>query len=100
MGYWYQDNVYPSLNHTAAHTYDSVNRLTSSVATGASTYYLNFSYDRYGNMTCVLNGNTQGYCPQFSYANSLQNNRITNSGVSYDGAGDLTGDGTNTVSVL
>ena len=67
MGYWYQDNVQP-WSHTAAYTYDNVNRLLTAVGTpfgsGTASYNLNFNnYDAYGNMTCVQNGSTNGYCP-------------------------------------
>jgi len=27
-----------------------------------------FSYDRYGNMTCTQNQNTQGLCPQYTFS--------------------------------
>jgi len=41
-GYFYQDSVNSSLGHTAAFTYDTLNRLTSDVATGNSTYNLTY----------------------------------------------------------
>jgi RHS repeat-associated protein len=88
-------HVNTSLNHTETFSYDSLNRLTGAVATalpgGNVSYNLNFSYDPYGNMTCVQNGSTQGPCPQYSF-NS--NNQVA--GYSYDHAGDLIGDGTYT----
>ncbi len=90
MGYLYQDNVNSSLGHTATYAYDSLNRLSTAVAMGNS-YNLTFSYDRYGNMTCAINGSTQGLCPQYSFNQST--NQISNSGFSYDAAGDLTSDG-------
>ncbi|MGH9396158.1 MAG: RHS repeat-associated core domain-containing protein [Terriglobia bacterium] len=93
-GYFYQDNVNPSLSHTAAYTYDALSRLTQALATGNSTYNLTFIYDRYGNMTCTINGNTNGLCPQYSFNEA--DNRITNTGYTYDSAGNLTGDGTHT----
>jgi YD repeat-containing protein len=73
-------------------TYDPTHRLTSSVATGNATHNLTFSYDRYGNMTCQTNGQTQGPCP--NYAFSASTNRISTSGFTYDATGDLTSDGT------
>ena len=91
-GLWYQDNVNPSFSHTEAYGYDGVNRLTSAVATGNSTYNLAYGYDRYGNSTCVLNGNTNGPCAQIQYHSA--NNQI--SGSSYDAAGNTTYDGTYT----
>ena len=95
-GFWYQDNVNTTYNHIAAYGYDHVNRLTSAVATGNSTYNLTFSYTadgsngQYGDMTCVVNGQTNGLCPQYTF--NAANNQIT--GYSYDAAGNLTNDGT------
>ncbi|MGH9354691.1 MAG: RHS repeat-associated core domain-containing protein, partial [Terriglobia bacterium] len=91
-GYFYQDNVNPSLSHTAHFGYDGENRLARAQATGSSTYNLTFAYDPYGNMTCHANPQTQGPCPTYSF--NPANNRITNSGFSYDASGDLTNDGT------
>ena len=98
MGYWYQDNVNP-YSHTAAYTYDSLNRLTGAVATpfgsGTISYNLNFnSYDRYGNMTCVTNAQTNGPCPNWAF--NTTTNRLSTSGFSYDAAGNLLADGTGT----
>ena len=90
-GFWYQDNVNPSFSHTEAYGYDGVNRLTSAAATGNSLYNLAYSYDRYGNPNCVLNGNTNGPCAQFAYNAA---NQIT--GYGYDAAGNTTYDGTYT----
>lgn len=45
-GYWYGDNLYPSLSHTAAYTYDSLNRLATAAATGNATYNLTFAYNQ------------------------------------------------------
>jgi RHS repeat-associated protein len=45
-------------------------------------------------MTCVTSAQTQGPCPSWSY--SATTNQITNSGFSYDAAGNLTADGTGT----
>src|SRR5271157_2730664 len=97
MGYYHLDNYYPVVSHTAAYTYDGVNRLTLAQATGNSTYYLPFSYTadgsngQFGNMTCVVNGQTVGLCPQFTFSSS--SNHITTSGYSYDAAGNVTNDG-------
>jgi len=55
---------------------------------------LTFSYDRYGNMTCVTNGQTNGPCPNYTF--NASTNQITNSGFTYDAAGNLTADGTGT----
>ena len=75
-------------------TYDSINRLASSVATGSSIHNLTFSYDRYGNMTCVTNQNTNGPCPNYTF--NASTNQVTNAGFTYDPAGNLTADGTGT----
>jgi RHS repeat-associated protein len=90
MGYWYNDTVQSSFSHTASYTYDALNRLTTAAATGNATYNLTFSYDRYGNMTCVTNGQTDGPCPNLT--SSLSTNRLTTSGFTYDAAGNLTND--------
>jgi YD repeat-containing protein len=92
VGQYEKDTVNTSLTHTVGLTYDPTHRLTSSVATGNATHNLTFSYDRYGNMTCQTNGQTQGPCP--NYAFSASTNRISTSGFTYDATGDLTSDGT------
>src|SRR5207249_869612 len=48
MGHYFQDTTNSSLGHTATLTYDNMNRLVTSVATGSATHNLTFSYDRYG----------------------------------------------------
>src|SRR5207249_191790 len=70
------------------------NRVATSVKTGSSAENLTFSYDRYGNMTCVVNGNTNGPCPSYTFNTST--NRIINANFTYDAAGNLTQDGTGT----
>ena len=64
------------------------------MATGSATHNLTFSYDRYGNMTCVTNGQTNGPCPNYTF--NASTNQITNTGFTYDAAGNLTADGTGT----
>ena len=65
MGYYYQDSTGYALGHTASFTYDCVNRLTNAQASGGVNYKLPFSYTQdgsngqYGNMTCVMNQQTQ-----------------------------------------
>jgi RHS repeat-associated protein len=101
-GCWYNDNVNTSLSNAGAFSYDSLNRLTQATATpvgsGTVSYNLPFSYDRYGNMTCTLNGNTNGPCPQMTYSSSNNNQlaAVGGTGVSYDAAGDMTYGGTHT----
>ena len=89
------------MTHTEAYTYDNVNRLQTAISqsgTGNATYNLTFSYTQdgssgnYGNVTCVLNGSTNGLCPQYTF--NAATNQISNSGFTYDQAGDLTSDGT------
>jgi RHS repeat-associated protein len=92
MGYFYQDSVQSGFSHTATYGYDTVNRLITAVATGNSTYNLNFNnYDPYGNMTCVQNTNTNGPCPQWSF-NTSTNQLSSSTGCTYDAAGNLTKD--------
>src|SRR5271157_5970007 len=88
MGYWYQDDVNASFSHAASYAYDSLNRLATAVATGSSTYNLTFGSDRYGNLTCQTNGQTNGYCGNYSFNSA--NNQISTSGFSYDAAGNVT----------
>lgn len=95
MGHFLQDTTNPTQGHTATYTYDNVNRLTTSVATGSSVHNVTFSYDRFGNMTCVTNGQTNGPCPNYTFNTST--NRVTNNGYTYDAAGNLTEDGTGTL---
>jgi len=98
VGLYDLDNNSSSMTHTEAYAYDNVNRLSTAVATGNSTYNLTFSYlldgsnGEYGNMTCVQNSNTQGLCPPYVFNGG--NNEI--SGYSYDAAGNVTSDGRHT----
>jgi len=70
-----------------------VNRLATAVAAGNSTYNLTYSYDQYGNGTCVQNGGA-GLCPQLTFAGSTNHiSQIGNTPVSYDAAGEVTSDG-------
>src|SRR6266851_8629791 len=45
-------------------------------------------------MTCVVNGQTQGRCPSYTFGSTT--NQITNSNYTYDSSGDLTQNGTGT----
>jgi RHS repeat-associated protein len=68
-------------------------RLTQAIATGNSTYNLTYSYTadgsngEYGNVTCDMLGSTQGLCPQYTFKQAT--NQISNSGFTYDAAGNL-----------
>ncbi|TAM80931.1 MAG: hypothetical protein EPN47_13685 [Acidobacteria bacterium] len=90
-GSWYQDNADTGYSHAATFTYDGVNRLLTAGATGNLAYNLTYSYDQYGNGTCVMNGGTQGFYPQYTY--NTTTNQMTNTGFNYDAAGDLLWDG-------
>jgi RHS repeat-associated protein len=96
MGHYFQDTTNPSLGHTVSYTYDNIHRLAISVATGSAPHNLAFSYDRYGNMTCVMSQNTNGPCPNYSYTTAPSTNQIANTAYTYDAAGNLTADGTGT----
>jgi RHS repeat-associated protein len=104
MGYWYQDSVNSSFSHTATYSYDGVNRLLTAVAApialGTYNYNLTFSYKtpdnstgQYGNMSCVTNAQTAGYCLNLSFNSA--NNQVSTSGYAYDAAGNLTKDSSN-----
>lgn len=90
VSYLFQDNTTtpsPDMDHSGTLTYDNVNRLPNSTASGTQSHNLNFGYDRFGNATCT--GGT-GLCTQLSFDG---NNRITGTGYTYDAAGNLTQDG-------
>ena len=90
IGYTYSDAINPTLSHSALYVYDSLNRLTCAQATGSSTYNLTFNYDRFGNMSCVTNAQTNGPCPNWTF--NAATNRISTPGWSYDVAGEVTSD--------
>ncbi len=96
--YLYQDTGNASLSHTGSFGYDYTKRLANSVAmpsgSGTASHNLTFAYDRYGNMACVTNGQTNGPCPNWRFDTST--NCISTSGFGYDAAGNLTQDGTGT----
>jgi RHS repeat-associated protein len=92
-GYTFTDNQTSNFSHTATYCYDALNRLTQAIATGNSTYNLTFSYDQYGNMSCVTNGSTHGPCNNVTFNSA--NNHINTTGYAYDAAGNLTQDPTN-----
>ena len=73
------------LSYTQSFGYDEMNRLTTSSESGSAWSQTN-KYDRYGNRAIDLGGGNQSL-----YFNTA--NRITNSGYSYDSAGNLTNDG-------
>jgi len=74
------------LSYTQSFGFDTLNRLTTSSESGGAWSQTN-KYDRYGNRAIDLGGGNQSL-----YFNSA--NQITNAGYSYDAAGNLTNDGT------
>jgi hypothetical protein len=95
-GYFYRDTTNSALQHKTQYTYDNLNRLTGSIATpvspGTARHNLDFSYDRWGNMTCVTDGQTSGPCPNWTFDTS-KNQISTALGFSYDAAGNVATDG-------
>jgi hypothetical protein len=83
---------------SVTYTYDALNRVstaTSQATSGSDCWGQSFGYDRYANLTTV--NVTQCTAPMLSLSVNT-NNQITNSGFSYDAAGDLTNDGMYTYS--
>jgi RHS repeat-associated protein len=88
-----------ALPRSATFGNDSLNRLHTAVATGASpaNYNWTYTYDQFGNMQC--SGSTSGVdtCAAMTYNTS--NNRLSAIGSQtpqYDAAGNMTSDGTGT----
>jgi RHS repeat-associated protein len=83
----YQVNTIGSLAITDTFSYDSLNRLKSTVETTTSGtgWTENNSYDRYGNRG--------GGSLSLTFSTSPSNNRISNGGYSYDAVGNLQNDG-------
>jgi RHS repeat-associated protein len=78
---------------TATYGYDALNRVisaSSQATSGSDCWGQSMGYDRYANLLTV--SVTQCSAPSLSLSVNA-NNQITNSGFSYDAAGDLTGDG-------
>jgi hypothetical protein len=77
-------------------TMDTLNRLStaySRATSGTDCWGQSFGYDRYGNLLTV--SSTQCSSPTLSLTVSTKN-RVTNTGFTYDNAGNLTSDGVNT----
>ncbi len=87
QGYVYNDNTGNYLTQGVDFAYDALNRLTTAgtVAGSDSQYYLDFTYDQYGNMTCKQG---TGYCPQTTVDSTT--NRLNSANYYYDAAGDET----------
>jgi RHS repeat-associated protein len=81
-----------------AYTYDALNRLSTEVTTGSTSYPawgLSFTYDRYGNRTAQTV--TAGTAPSNSVAVSATTNQLTASGYAYDANGNMTNDAVNSI---
>jgi RHS repeat-associated protein len=83
-------NTISSLAITDTFSYDSVNRISSTVetTTSGSGWTENNGYDRFGNRWIDLGGGSQ------NLTFSTTTNKITTSGYTYDAVGNLTSDGT------
>jgi len=86
----------------ASYTYDALYRLTAAStagSTGFPAWGLSETYDRYANRTAqsIASGCTGIGCPTNSVSVSASTNRITTTGYGYDGGGNLTNDGSNTL---
>jgi len=80
------------MGHNAAFACNSLNRLTHAAAnSGFQSEDLTFSYDRWGNMSCVSKASTNGPCANWTF--DTNKNQINTSGFQYDLAGNLTTDG-------
>jgi RHS repeat-associated protein len=83
-------------SRTQTLTYDNLNRLAtgqSQATSGGNCWGQSFGYDRYANLTSISVAKCSA--PSLSLSVNTQN-RITNSGFTYDAAGNLTADGTYT----
>jgi RHS repeat-associated protein len=78
--------------------YDSLGRLSTAQSQGSTNYAqwgLSWTYDRYGNRTAQTV--TAGIAPSNSVTVSATTNQITTTGYSYDSNGNMTNDGSNTL---
>ncbi len=90
------DNVSPGRSQTF--TYDELNRIKtaqSQATSGTDCWGQSYGYDRYGNLLSATV--TKCSVPALSLSVNA-NNRITNTGFSYDVAGNMTNDGSFTYS--
>jgi RHS repeat-associated protein len=84
-----------SANANWSYLYDDFNRLTKATPSGQSWFYT-YAYDRYGNRwQQTLNG-TGGSGPTSSLTFDANNHIASGNSVTYDAAGNVTGDPTNT----
>jgi RHS repeat-associated protein len=90
------DNV--DAGRSVAYVYDNLARLSTATTIGSTSYPkwgLQETYDRYGNRTAQAV--TSGTAPANSVAVNAITNQITTSGYSYDANGNMTKDGSNTL---
>jgi RHS repeat-associated protein len=90
------DNV--DNGRTEKYSYDNLGRLLTAQTTGSSGYAawgLSMTYDRYGNRWGQAV--TAGTAPSSSVSVDYSSNRITTTGYSYDSNGNMTNDGSNTL---
>jgi RHS repeat-associated protein len=83
---------------TVNYTYDAWARLKTAQTTGSANYPtwgLSWDYDRYGNRKAQ--NVTAGSGPPNQVTPSATTNRLTDTGYSYDAAGNMTADGVNTL---
>ncbi len=84
-------------NRTQSFTYDEMNRVKTALTqgtTGALCWGLDYSYDVYANLTTVALDPARPSCTWTTLnAGISTNNRITNTGFSYDAAGNVLSDG-------
>ena len=89
------DNLAPG--RTQTFTYDSLNRIStaqSAAPSGTDCWAQSFGYDAWANL--LTESPTRAGCPMTSLNLGVNtNNRITNTGFSYDAAGNLLADATN-----
>jgi RHS repeat-associated protein len=84
------------------YTYDEMNRLktaTTQGTSGSNCWGQEYTYDRYANLSAMAIASTHAGCTgqtTLSLGISTTTNRITDSGFSYDAAGNLLGDGFST----
>ncbi|MCJ7501600.1 MAG: hypothetical protein MUP80_00880, partial [Acidobacteriia bacterium] len=85
-------------SRTQTFTYDNLDRLAtgqSQATSGGNCWGHSFGYDRYANLTSI--SVTKCSAPMLSLSVNTQN-RITNSGFTYDNAGNMTSDGVSSYS--
>ncbi len=83
-----------ALGQTSTYGYDQFNRLASRTVTAGTAQNFSYTYDRWGNRWNQTV--TSGSGPQPSFSFNTSTNQITSSGYTYDAAGNMTNDGSDT----